>query len=243
MNSNKFQIYSRKNIHFIDLLVPEMLEKLLKNLNNFSLIDLGCGDGRFLYALHSKGLLKNAKRVVGVDISEERIERLKQNAPFAEGIIADVCKLKQIPNSSFDIVISSQVIEHVSDDKKMLREVYRILKFGGYLYISTIIKKWYGFWIYWNEGFKLDPTHIREYKSAKEFFNLLKENNFEVLEFKINKVSYPIIDLVIRVLINFGIVRPNPNFYLTHNFFKKIRKIKIPVIGYKSIEVIGRVRK
>jgi ubiquinone/menaquinone biosynthesis C-methylase UbiE len=109
------------------------------------------------------------ERIVGVDISKERIKRLKSFCPFAEGIVADVQNLKQIPDNSFDIAISNQVIEHVPDDSKMLKEVYRILKPNGYFYVSTVIKKWYGFWIYWNNGFKLDPTHVREYKSKENF--------------------------------------------------------------------------
>lgn len=56
---------------------------------------------------------------------------MKKLCPFAKGIITDVCDLKQIPNNSFDVAISSQVIEHVPDDSKMLKEVYRILNQAG----------------------------------------------------------------------------------------------------------------
>ena len=135
MDGEFFKEYSEKHVHFIDLSVPEMLEDLLRRLNEqnkqYSLIDLGCGDGRLLHALYSKGLLKNASKIIGVDISIERIEKMKKLCPFAKGIIADVCDLKQIPDNSFDVAISSQVIEHVPDDSKMLKEVYRILNQAG----------------------------------------------------------------------------------------------------------------
>jgi len=91
--------------------VSELLEKLLRHLNDlnksFSIIDLGCGDGAILHALHSKGLLRNASRIVGLDISEERIRRLRRFCPFAEGITGDVCDLRQVPDSSFDVAIST----------------------------------------------------------------------------------------------------------------------------------------
>jgi len=135
-----FKKYSEKHVHFIDLSVPETLEDLLRKLNEedkaFSLIDLGCGDGVLLYALYFKGLLRNASRVVGVDISKERIERMKKLLPFVDEVVADVQDLREIPDNSFDIAVSTQVIEHVPDDSKVLKETYRILKPGGYLYIS-----------------------------------------------------------------------------------------------------------
>ena len=238
----KWEEYAEKTPYFIsEEGIPELLEELLKHINRpFSIIDLGCGDGTILYALYNKGLLKNANRIVGVDISEERINRLKKSCPFAEGFVSDVQDLKIIPNESFDIAISSQVIEHVPDDSKMLKEVHRILKTDGYFYVSTVIKKWYGFWIYWNNGFKLDPTHLREYKSEEEFLNLLKENGFKIIKYRTEKVRYPIIDLIVRFLIKFGMLKISSDFYYKHKLLRKLRKIKIPVIGYRTIEVIAK---
>ena len=240
---SNIQEYSEKHIQFVDFIVPKMLGDLLKNINNqFSIVDLGCGDGRLLYALYHKDLLKNSERIVGIDVSEERIERLKELCPFTEGIIADVQNLNQIPDS-FDMAISSQVIEHIQDDSRMLKEAHRILKPNGYLYISTVIKKWYGFWIYWKKGFKLDPTHVREYPSKEEFLNLLKRSGFEIVDWRTENVSYPLIDLIVRTSIKAGKIEPNPSFYLTHMMLKKLRSIKIRVVGYQTIEVVGGMRK
>jgi ubiquinone/menaquinone biosynthesis C-methylase UbiE len=239
-----FHEYSEKHVHFIEEFNIPFLEKLLRGFNKpFSIVDLGCGDGRFIYSLYKRGLLNKAKRVVGVDISKERIDRLKEICPFTEGLVADVTNLKELKNNSFDIAISSQVIEHVSDDKRMLKEVYRILKPKGYFYVSTVIKKWYGFWIYWNGGFKLDPTHKREYSSEEEFINLLENNGFQVLEWRIERIRYPFIDLMLRFLIYANIIEPTSNFYVKHSHLEKLRKLKLGVIGYRTIEVLSQVRK
>lgn len=249
MDGEFFKEYSEKHVHFVDLSVPEVLEALLRRLNEqnkqFSLIDLGCGDGRLLYTLHSKGMLERAVRVVGVDISRDRIERTRKLCPFAEGIVADVQNLEQISDNSFDVAISMQVIEHVPDDSRMLREAYRILKPNGYLYISTVVKKWYGLWIYYErgKGFKLDPTHVREYKSEEEFLELLKRNGFTINCWRTKVVSYPIIDLVLRALIKAGLVKPSPDFYLKHRTLRRLRSLKLRIIGYKVIEVVARVGK
>lgn len=124
----KFEKYSNEHIHFIDLFVPKTLESFIKNLpKDFKIVDLGCGDGRLLYALIKRGLLKNASEVVGIDLAEERIERVKQILPSVKGIVADGCNVKELPDSHFDIVICQQVIEHVPDDKVLLEEIKRLL--------------------------------------------------------------------------------------------------------------------
>lgn len=110
----------------------------------------------------------------------------------------------------------------------------------SYTYISTVIKKWYGFWIYWKDRFKLDPTHIREYKNAEEFPNLVKKSGFDIIKRGSQDVPYPILDLIVRLLIRVNLVRPSPDFYLRHKTLSNFRdKIKLKIIGYKTIEVLG----
>ena len=110
---------------------------------------------------------------------------------------------------------------------------------GGYLYISTVVKKRYGFWIYYErgKGFKLDPTHVREYKSEKEFLELLERNGFLVERWKVEGIHYPMIDLILRALRKIGLVKPSPDFYLKHRTLRRLRslKLRVRVIGYKVI--------
>ena len=243
----RWEEYAEEHPYFIDEdVVSDLLKKLLRHINElnkpFSIIDLGCGDGVVLHALHSKGLLRNASRVVGVDISEERIRRLRKFCPFAEGIVGDVCNLRQVPDSSFDAAILSQVIERVPDDSRMLKEVYRILKPNGYLYVSTVVKKWHSVWVYYKrgKGFKLDPTHVREYGSEQEFLDLLRKNEFKVIGYKSEGVRYPVMDLLLRLSMKLGLLKVSSDFYLRHKVLKKLRRMRISVIGYRTIEVIAR---
>jgi SAM-dependent methyltransferase len=91
-----FQEYSREHVHFYEEEVSPILKYglalTLKSCRKPSIVDLGCGDGRIIFALHKKGFLKNVSEIVGVDISKERIEQLKTNLPFVRGIVADAFK-------------------------------------------------------------------------------------------------------------------------------------------------------
>ena len=100
-------------------------------------LDAGCGVGwsSFIFA-------KKAKRVYGVDYSNEAIEYAKKkykknNLSF---IIMNVCDLR-FDDNSFDIVISFEVTEHLmlEQGKRFIAEAYRVLKPGGLLIGTTPI--------------------------------------------------------------------------------------------------------
>jgi len=107
--------------------------------------------------------------------------------------------------------------------------------------LSSVVKKRYGFYFYFRDGsFKLDPTHIREYRSTDEFVSLIASKGFEVIRVKTSQVMFPLIDMIIRLLIEFGLIKPDPNFFQKHKFIGKIRQIKVPIVGYKTVEVLVR---
>jgi len=243
MQNRNFREYSKKHVHFYDFKISDLLEKAVKSKNNrdFSLVDLGCGDGTLLFSLQSKELLLNAGKIVGVDLSSQRIKNLREGVKGVVGIVSDACNVEELENNVFDVVISSQVIEHVSDDNELLKEIMRLLKSDGVAYISSVIKKWYGFYIYRNKGkFRLDPTHVREYSSKEDFLKLLERNELKISEYRIKMVKYPLLDLIIRVFIKMGLIKP-PNArdaYMESKWKRTIRKLIIPIFGYRTIEVL-----
>jgi 2-polyprenyl-3-methyl-5-hydroxy-6-metoxy-1,4-benzoquinol methylase len=142
MDDNSFQSYSKMHVYFYGEDVSRLLELALTSLNKsvkkFSILDLGCGDGTLIFALYEKGLLGNAQEIVGVDISEDRIERLRSNLLFVKGVVSDALDVKQLPDSSFDFVVCAQLIEHVENDRALVLGIKRLLKSGGVL---TFISK------------------------------------------------------------------------------------------------------
>jgi ubiquinone/menaquinone biosynthesis C-methylase UbiE len=95
-------------------------------------LDAGCGDGRYLRALDA-GL---PEQITGTDISERILETAHAAVPRAALVRAN---LESLPfaDESFDLVLCSQVIEHVPDARAGVAELARVLRRGGVLVIST----------------------------------------------------------------------------------------------------------
>jgi 2-polyprenyl-3-methyl-5-hydroxy-6-metoxy-1,4-benzoquinol methylase/uncharacterized protein YbaR (Trm112 family) len=97
------------------------------------ILDVGCG-GAWL----ARALVPKKRRVISMDISDiNPIKALKHTpSPFHNALVADVFELP-IKANSIDCIIASEVIEHVSDPKAFLAELFKLLKPGGSLIVTT----------------------------------------------------------------------------------------------------------
>lgn len=86
-----------------------------------SVLDAGCGNGYLL------GVIAGARtcRLCGVDISAKRIADARRRLPQAEFIESSLDKLP-FEDRNFDVVTSSQVLEHVTDVAASVRELSRV---------------------------------------------------------------------------------------------------------------------
>jgi SAM-dependent methyltransferase len=96
-------------------------------------LDLGCGEGHLLRRV---GEAIPGAVLVGLDYSRSAIARAKQIAPGAQLVVADANQCP-FPDQSFDVVLCTNLWEHVDAPVALARGIRRLLKPGGQLILST----------------------------------------------------------------------------------------------------------
>jgi len=114
--------------------INPIVSKFLGDLKGKVVLDAGCGNGYW-----SRKMAKKAKRVAGVDFTEELLEvaRSKSSASNLEFITGDLREL-DLPDNEFDVVLCNMALMDVDGLEKAVSEMARVLKTGGNLIISII---------------------------------------------------------------------------------------------------------
>ncbi len=120
----------------VETLIDEFLTDVM--VRNKKAIDVGCGLGFFSQRLQERGA-----NVVACDIGSTLLEFTARRVG-CRCVVADALSLvDQFGESSFDLVVSSECIEHTPNPKACLRQMARILWPGGYLTVSTPNVVWF----------------------------------------------------------------------------------------------------
>jgi methionine biosynthesis protein MetW len=106
--------------------------ELLEQNEKARVLDIGCGDGEFTRQVANK---TGSDKIYGVEISPQYAERARQNG--INVVMADIDFGLPFEDTSFDIVVSNQVIEHVNSTDNFIRECHRILRKEGICICST----------------------------------------------------------------------------------------------------------
>jgi cyclopropane fatty-acyl-phospholipid synthase-like methyltransferase len=117
--------------------IPDVCQELkIRKANN--VLDLGCGSGR-----HIVYLAKNGFSVFGLDNSPEGLaianKWLNEEGVSADLQLHDMIAPLPYETDFFDAVISVQVIHHgkMATIRKVIKEIERVLKKGGYIFITV----------------------------------------------------------------------------------------------------------
>jgi ubiquinone/menaquinone biosynthesis C-methylase UbiE len=123
----------RQKARKILVVIQDYARRLGRTTSEMSLLDVGCSTGFFADTGSSE-----FRRVVGIDIDEGAVAHAQER--FATKKVSfQVADSMAMPfdNASFDIVSCSQIYEHVPDPKRLLDEIYRLLRPGGYCYFAA----------------------------------------------------------------------------------------------------------
>lgn len=105
--------------------LAERITRRVRKRDIIALADVGCGDGFLLYSILKER--KGIKRVYGIDFSKTRLNRVSGISKKIKTVKADATSLP-FENDFFDVVICSEVLEHIKDYKNVVRELLRVAK-------------------------------------------------------------------------------------------------------------------
>ena len=109
--------------------------------NGSTVLDIGCGAGFDLYV--ASRLVGEKGKVFGVDLTKEMVDRAKANLATMQVTNAEVNLISSealpFADNTFDVVISSGVINLSPDKTSLFSEIHRVLRSGGKLQFADII--------------------------------------------------------------------------------------------------------
>ncbi len=135
------------------------------------ILDIGCGEGRHTI----KAAQQNSSICVGADFGFQTLVETKKKLEFHSALNDLSCKsvdlsqmdVTNLPfkDNTFEVVICSEVLEHIPDHKKAMFELVRIVQPGKYLAVSVprfLPEKIC--WLLSDEYFNANMGHVRIYK-------------------------------------------------------------------------------
>jgi demethylmenaquinone methyltransferase/2-methoxy-6-polyprenyl-1,4-benzoquinol methylase len=159
-------------------------------------LDACCGTGDLAVAARAAG----AGEIVGVDFSEQMLERARRKDPELEWIQADVLALP-FEDASFDAVVVGFGVRNVEDLEAGIRELRRVLRPGGRLGILEIttprgpLKVFYKLWfdrivpllgrvLPGGDAYTYLPASVRRFPGPEDLAELLRTSGFGGVRFR-----------------------------------------------------------
>lgn len=170
----------------LDFLSDLWIDKYLDIVNSISkgkALDLGCGLGQYTRYLIDKGF-----EVTSADISNEVLKELKQKIKNADIMQLDMSEKLPFEDSTFDFVFANLSIHYFDKETtvKLLKEIKRIIRDGGYFIGSVNSTKTFKF--IQDVAKEIEPNYYFENGrnvrlwDREQFDYFFKEYDLEVLE-------------------------------------------------------------
>jgi SAM-dependent methyltransferase len=144
-------------------------------------LDLGCGAGRHAFECYRRGarvvaLDLNAADLIGV---EAMFRAMHEAGEAPAGATATAIRGNAhhlpFPDGSFDLVIASEILEHIPDDRAAIGEAVRVLRPGGRLAVT--VPRWWPervCWVLSDAYHQVEGGHVRIYR-RRELLRRLRE--------------------------------------------------------------------
>jgi 2-polyprenyl-3-methyl-5-hydroxy-6-metoxy-1,4-benzoquinol methylase len=174
--------------HYLHITIVQ----ILKNLQATKVLDIGCGNGMFAKYLKINTIWGGGGgvKVVGMEPSISGVENARLLVPDAKFYHIGVYDSpEEIEETNFDVVVSTEVIEHLFYPRELLRFAKAKLKSEGYIILSTpyhgylknLMLSLFNKWDFHHTSLQ-DGGHIK-FWSKNTLSELLKEEGFEIKKF------------------------------------------------------------
>ncbi|MGD6991283.1 class I SAM-dependent methyltransferase [Sutcliffiella horikoshii] len=177
-----------------------IMSELVGNIQNKTILDLGCGDASF----GKKLLHLGAKHYTGVEGSEQMVEAARSNLLELDATIHnETMESFNYPSASYDLVTSRFAIHYVSDIDRLFQNIYQSLKEDGRfifsiqhpLTTSSFASKESGDkrgnWIvddYFLDGERKEPwinqVVVKYHRTIEQYFTALREAGFTIQDLR-----------------------------------------------------------
>ena len=158
---------------------------LLPSTKKGRVLDIGCADGSLVKTLNEKGW-----NSFGIDLNFDNIKLALEKSVIST--LGDLSFDLPFRDHSFDVIVAFEVIEHLVDTRRFIKECYRILNPNGYLILTTpnlasfsnrirLLSGKYPAWM--DYELESGSGHVRYYTSA------ILRSQSESLGFKFEKMT------------------------------------------------------
>ena len=185
-----------KPLHMLNPVRTNFIKKRV-NLDEKSLIDVGCGGG-----LLCENLISANNKVKGIDMSRDAIEIAKTHQIIRNlNIDYQRISLENLiteSNTKYDVLTCLELVEHVPNPEKLISDCIKITKNKSDLFFSTLNRNLISYLVSIIGAeyiFNILPKRTHDYKKfikPSEFCNILRKNSLEVKSIK--GISYNILN-------------------------------------------------
>jgi 2-polyprenyl-6-hydroxyphenyl methylase/3-demethylubiquinone-9 3-methyltransferase len=184
---NRYEVEKRLRLIFDDVLGQV-------DLSERRLLDAGCGTGLFSQAAALRGA-----RVTSLDVGPQLLAEVAKKCE-SDRVVGDTTALP-FDDGSFELIISTEVIEHTVDPRVAARELARVLAPGGTLLITTPNRVWH-FSIRLANAMRLRPYRgLENWVTWRQLHDWVTEDGLRVVDHRgfnafpfIHPVVYPMVD-------------------------------------------------